>query len=439
MAKRRVRLGPIDDPEAVGRRIREARERANLTLRELAFPGCTAAYISTLEHGRRSPSLQLLEELAKRLDVSAHYLATGHHQSRSFDDLRVAADVALALDEIDEAERQYLDILARQPESAIKCHALAGLAEIAERRGDPNEALVRLQEAERMLQPSFDAAPRVLEQLGRLYANRSQYDESIAVLTRALESTRANGDRASQLRLAVVLANALSDSGNSARAHGVLADVLPILDDVAGDPISRARVYWTQARVHTAEGRFDLAADYARRALSTIQQTDDELYAARAHHLLAYIELERGDAQAALDWLDRGEPLIERRGDSFERAKFALERARALIGLDRLGEAKERALDAASALTGAAKGDAGRSYAVLADIFRRLGDEERALSMYETAIEALSDHPSPHLIHAYREKAALLEAQGRATDALETLKQAVDVQEQLSKSGRGQF
>src|SRR4051812_50151271 len=67
----------VDDPVAVGQRLRKAREAAGLTQRELSFEGCTAAYVSRIEAGARVPSLQILREFGKRLGVSADFLATG--------------------------------------------------------------------------------------------------------------------------------------------------------------------------------------------------------------------------------------------------------------------------------------------------------------------------------------------------------------------------
>ena len=67
----------VDDPAAVGRRLRDARIAAGLSQRKLSFPGCSAAYISRLEAGERVPSLQLLRKLAQKLNSDEQYLATG--------------------------------------------------------------------------------------------------------------------------------------------------------------------------------------------------------------------------------------------------------------------------------------------------------------------------------------------------------------------------
>jgi transcriptional regulator with XRE-family HTH domain len=77
MTYKRPRIPHYDDPVAVGNRLHEAREAAGLSQRELAFPGCSAAYISRIERGERIPSLQVMRELARRTGVSEAYLARG--------------------------------------------------------------------------------------------------------------------------------------------------------------------------------------------------------------------------------------------------------------------------------------------------------------------------------------------------------------------------
>lgn len=77
MTFKRARTPHYDDPAAVGLRVREAREAAGLSQRELSFPGCSSAYISRIERGERIPSLQVMREIARRAGVSEHALAFG--------------------------------------------------------------------------------------------------------------------------------------------------------------------------------------------------------------------------------------------------------------------------------------------------------------------------------------------------------------------------
>ena len=80
MPIKRERIPHVDDPVAVGKRLFEARESAGLSQRKLAFPGCSAAYISRIERGERIPSLQVLRELGHRCGVTETYLAWGRKE-----------------------------------------------------------------------------------------------------------------------------------------------------------------------------------------------------------------------------------------------------------------------------------------------------------------------------------------------------------------------
>src|SRR5437764_3214488 len=94
----------IDSPRELGIRLRSARENAGLSQRQLAFLGCTAAYISRLEAGARVPSLQMVNQLALRLDVSAQWLAAGVEPTASEPSEPGGAEVALRPGEGGEAE-----------------------------------------------------------------------------------------------------------------------------------------------------------------------------------------------------------------------------------------------------------------------------------------------------------------------------------------------
>ncbi len=86
---KRARTPHYDSPAAVGKRIFDARQAAGLSQRELAFPGCSAAYISRIERGERVPSLQVMREIASRTGATEHALAFGREPL----DVAVAARV----------------------------------------------------------------------------------------------------------------------------------------------------------------------------------------------------------------------------------------------------------------------------------------------------------------------------------------------------------
>ena len=181
------------------------------------------------------------------------------------------------------------------------------------------------------------------------------------------------------------------------------------------------------------ERRHDLAAEFAERALETLHVAEDERTIAFAQQLLAYIEIERGDAAKALELLDDAAPTIERVAEPLERAVFQLERARALAELGRDAEAGDVLVEIAPELTANPRIDGGRYFVLLAEIYERLGNHDDALAMLDEGIDRLADHRSPYLVRAYRLKGELLERLGRADEALAALRQALAAQDTAAK------
>jgi tetratricopeptide (TPR) repeat protein len=421
----------VDSPAAVGDRLRTARERAGLSQRQLAFDGCSAAYISRVEHGERVPSLQLMRELGRRLGVSADWLATGEELECPVDSL-VEAELALRLDDHEAAEHLFTEALGSD-DRAVRGRALGGLGELAFRRGDLQDAVRQLEEARELLGDAAVAQPAIVESLGKAYAIRGELELSIGVFEWAAD--RATADELAQARYRLLLANALLDSGNFGRAEELLGGVVARMSESA-DPIFLARLYWSQSRLHSVRGEQDLAARYARRALAAVELTEHAQYAARAHHLLAYIELERGNAEEALDLLERGLPLIHQSGDRFLEGLFGLEQARALLKLGRTEEAHEKATEASGVLTATSRIDAVRCYALLADLFAETGERERAIELYELAAGSLGDAQTPLLFDVHARWAELLEQEGRQDEALDVLKRAVQYRTGATRGAR---
>lgn len=70
--------------ESAGSRIKMARERQNMTQKELAEKmGTTPQNISQYERGIRNPKLETREQFAKVLGVDAHWLEVGKYEDNS--------------------------------------------------------------------------------------------------------------------------------------------------------------------------------------------------------------------------------------------------------------------------------------------------------------------------------------------------------------------
>src|SRR6187397_1684933 len=407
----------VDDPREVGRRLREARERAGLSQRQLSFPGCSPAYISRIEAGDRIPSLQLLREMGRRLGVSEDYLATGKERG----------DDASVLIEAELAEKLYLEALDRAESKDERARALAGLGQIAFRAGKPREAIGRFEEARVLWQDGVANHPGTADSLGRAYAMVDQMESSIATFRESLAAAEGQNDPAETIRFAVLLANALIDVEDFPPARELLERTVTVAPD-SKDPIFRARVYWSHSRLHSAQGDTVLAAKYGRKALNLLELTEHTYYTALAHQLLAHIEVNRKRPDEALELVETGLDLLGEAGSPIDRALFRLEGARALIQLGRHEEAASTAMEASGQLAEGSPHDAGRGYMLIGDVFRELGDTAKARELYELAAEVLEALQTRYLSEVYQKLAELLEEDGQKDEALGVLKKAVAIQ-----------
>jgi transcriptional regulator with XRE-family HTH domain/predicted negative regulator of RcsB-dependent stress response len=413
----------VDSASAVGERIRALRVERNLRQRDLAFEGCTPAYISRIEAGARIPSLQLLREIGKRLGVSADYLATGSIQSTSMGALQLAdAQLSQRLGELGAAEAAFRRLLVEHEEGSVRRGALLGLAQLTLARGEIRDSIELLEEFDRHggYDGPVDAA--AVETLAHAYATSGDLAAALAFLERNLASA---DHPLTHFRLAVIMANVLIDLRQFDRAETLIGDTLAGLGEAA-DPISVARCLWSQSRLQTARGNNDLAVGYAEQALSVIRTTEHEEYAARAHQVLAYIELERGHPERAIALLDEALPLVVRGGDQTLLATFNLERARALLAVDQLDQAHELASQLVRQLEGLSSVDSVRALSILAEVYARTDEPDRALALYEAAADQLAGHENEAmLIDVYRQWSDLLAETGDTHKALEIARRAI--------------
>jgi tetratricopeptide (TPR) repeat protein len=408
----------VDDPVDVGRRLKEARERAGLSQRQLSFPGCSPAYISRIEAGDRIPSLQLLREMGSRLGVSEDYLATGHERHEDAVKL-VDAELALRLGEVDLAAQLYDEALERA------C-ALAGLGQVAFQRGEPRRAIERIEEARNASPERLIDQPAAVDTLGRAYAMVDELEAAIAVFNESMSAAESRDDKVEASRFAVLLANAYIDASNFTAAEHLLARALEAAPD-SRDPLLRARLYWSHSRLHTMQQHPTQAARYARRALNILEATEHTDYTAFANQLLAHIEVDRNRPEEALDHVRQGLELLSESASPVHRALLRLEEARALVQLGDHEQAASLAMEVSGLLKDASPHDAGRGYGLVAQVYEQLGDRERAVELYELAASVLQPLPTRYLVEIYQRLARLFEEDERKEDALEILKKAVAI------------
>ncbi len=333
----------------------------------------------------------------------------------------------LRLDEVEEAGRKFKEALERAVSDEERARALAGLGQLAFRRGKPREAISRLEEARRVAPDELADHPVWADTLGRAYSMLDNLEAAIAIFRESLEAAERRDDPVESVRFAVLLANALIDKGEFGEAEQLLERTLELAPD-SRDPIFQARIYWSHSRLHTLQRNSAAAARYARRALELLELTEHTYYAARAHQLLAHIELDRDHPGEALELIRNGIAMLADSGNKVDHALFRLEEARALLQLGERDEAAAIAMESAGVLSDASPFDAGRGYTVVAEVYEELGDTAKARELYELAAELLAPVASRYVLEVYQKLAELHEAEGRKDEALEVLKKAVSVQ-----------
>jgi tetratricopeptide (TPR) repeat protein len=419
----------VDDPAAVGQRLREARERAGLSQRRLAYDGCSPAYVSRVEAGNRTPSLRVLAELAARLGVSESWLATGKENRAAM--LLRDAEIALRLDDVGEARRLYSGALDEAEDTEFRSAALEGLADIALRSGNPRRAISLAEEALSVTDDRPEERPSLAECLARAHAGIGELAPAIAVLERCVE--RFANDPVQFVRFSVLLGAALTDAGDFAQAERVIGGALARGREIA-DPYTRARLYWSESRLLQEQGNHEAAEAYARKTLKTLRSTEDEYAIAHVLQMLAHITIDLGRPADALELLREGRAKIDAVGTPLEVTQYRIEEARALAALGEHQEAAALAMELSQQLGDAHPLDAGRTYLVLAQSHAALGDAARSAEVYELAIELLEQRPaSRHVVTAYKELAALLKELGDSERALELLERALGVQERVGR------
>jgi tetratricopeptide (TPR) repeat protein len=410
----------VDDPKQVGRRVLDARLAKGLSQRALSFPGCTAAYISRIEAGERVPSYQLLLELGRRLGVSASYLATGSDEDRL--SKLETADLLLRLGDTEEAEAIY-EAASREDDRADQGQGRQGLGVIAFAAGRLDDAVEHLAAAKALLGDHWRLDPTGPEHYVRALAITGRLEEAIAEAESLLAETPEE-DQVTRERYVVLLANALIDTGSFARATELIAQALAN-STFEADPLRLIQLLWSQSRLHTARGEHETAAQYARRAIGVLEMTEFVSYTARARQVLAFIENENGNPEAALTALERGWSAMEESRDPYLSVIYRLERARALVQLSRPDEARELAGEVLTATEGLGPVDAARAYGTLAQILATSGDRKRALEIFEVAARELEEIGSPLVRDVYINWADLLDQMDRRSEAYEVLRRGV--------------
>jgi len=418
----------------LGERVLERRLALGLSQRELAGPEMSPSYVSLIESGKRVPTHELLEVLARRLETTPDDLVPPDPRQRSVErielDLRWAK-IAVKAGNAESAEKYARAVLGDQNCTERQRHeALMTLAEAAEVRGDLDAAIDVL---EPLISELDSDKTRELWRscqvmLCRCYKDVGDLAHAIDLGERALASHGELSDE--QIMLVVSVGHAYLLRGDLKRAGRLLSSTLERLE-VVGTHRNQGAVLWNASLVAQAEGRFDDAVQLSSRALALYGESDAirNLGRLRVTYASVLRDQSRESVPQAQEQLRRAQREFELEGTVIERARCLSELARCALDTDDVAAARDYVMEAVKVVADGPRIERSIVELVRGHVLVRCGETEAGLRAARDAARALeAEGIAPRdAADAWREVAELAKATNRAELMVEALEHAVDV------------
>ena len=308
---------------SLGQKIKKLRKEKNLTLKELAGDRITAAQISHIERDKSYTSQELLEYLAKQLDVSIDYLLeTKEMQAKKItDNLIIQCEIYVKSGNLETAKKEIskvMDICKTYmlTENYASCNFLLGKIHLEQ--GDYDLAVTNFEKAlflyiknnnkenivncyinigkiymrEKFYKAAinhFDFAEGVLSDYKLqnintykdLYSNIAYSHIKLGQNAKALEYTDKikeleketnNKDEADRTLL---VANSLFQSGNYDEAKKYFQKSLDIYNK-ENNKNELASIYITMCKIYINSGQYEIALEFANKAYEIKKNDEDE-------------------------------------------------------------------------------------------------------------------------------------------------------------------
>jgi tetratricopeptide (TPR) repeat protein len=266
------RSGRLGALVGVGKRLRQLRTARGMSQRELASPLYTAAYVSTIESGKRHPSTTALNHFAQRLDVEVDELLWGR-SAELVARLEMAlqeARIAISAGKFDEVSSKLDDIAEESSrfglyELRAKTEEMRGLWE--ERQGRAEPGLEHYHRAEEVLENApLPARADAVAGQARCLSMMGEASYAVHLLESLLSALRRLGleDPNALVRIHSALVMQYLDLGLFTQAYESGSRALELAPNVS-DP---ARI----AQMHMNVARMFLQRSQSKEALKSLEQ-----------------------------------------------------------------------------------------------------------------------------------------------------------------------
>ena len=425
-------MKPAASTAAFGKRLRRLRASKGLTQSDVALPHYTAAYVSTIEAGRRMPSRAALEHFASKLGVDVEQLLTGRPP-----DLPARLELqlqdargALANGNYDEAERLLSEVANaanRYGLVRVQARAEIGRARNDERQGRIDQALEHFEAADALLASEpIPLRAEAVAGIARCLQMQGDTRYSIHLLESYLMLLEKEQlpDPTAVMRANSALVSAYSEVGLYDRAYEAATRALQLQTRV-DDPEQIACMHVNVARALVQRGAVGDALESLKRAEDIYHSFDWKTELARAHLARGLILSDQGDLAAARKELEYALEIFVATGSSVDQGRALNELARLERRSGRPAEARNLAQRAIDILDNLDVGELALAHQQLglgyADHDPELAEKNlrRAIDLYKQAGEQLQ------VARTYRELGDLLCEQGRSDAGLEAFREGL--------------
>ncbi|MFF4299504.1 helix-turn-helix domain-containing protein [Streptomyces vinaceus] len=424
------------ESQALGSRIRRLRREAGLSQMDLAGTELSPSYISLLEAGKRTPSPEVLEQIAARLGCPPEHLlemvATDRPDTLQTD-LRYAeislrnGDPKTALDTFTAVR----DAAAAQGKDAVRLSAEYGVAQALEHDG-------RLEEAAERYQALLDHAgygqslvPRLAVAVALCRCHREMGDLAHAVdlATTTLEEARRLRITPTVLgvELLATLVGLHCERGDLHRAAALARNAIEEAEGVS-DRKALGAAYWNAGVVAHRSGESADALLLLERALAIYSEGDDARALSRLRNAYASVlmQSETADIAEAKAQLTRSAEALADHGSTVDMAYCETSLARACLLESDAPQAERHARRALELLGSGHRLETARTLLVLAGAQLQLGEAAAAEAGCERAALLLeASEADRQAASAWNDLGELLERSGRTERAVWAYRQSL--------------
>jgi tetratricopeptide (TPR) repeat protein len=417
---------------ALGTRIRRARQGLGLSLAAVAGSDFTRSFLNQVELGRAQPSMHSLRTIADRLQCPIEFFLQDPEVSSAALELTLTeAGTRLHQGDAARAEtliRQLLDC-AIPPETRPRAQFI--LAGALQKRGAAAESIPVLEEAVKASERSGWTAltAELYDAMGRAHYLLRRPREAERWFQRAVEAYDSGGLKDPMLKARILghQANLHYVAGEAGEAIAVYQAAIDAAEQVLDLP-ALAAIYEGLALSFQQTGQFARGLTYAQRSLRIFETLEDVRMSAELRHNMAEMLLQQGRTEEAERLYLEGAAQLERLNDRqllplplAGAAEAALE----LGALDRAEHLAGRALDALQLSTEPLAIVA--THRVAGRVMHASGRHAASRQHFETALATASTIDSPELrARVTYDYARTLEAQGDAHNAAIRFREAYE-------------